>query len=579
MSGSFSVGGLISGVNTNQIIEQLMQLERQPITRIRQRISALEQQQAAIRDLRTLLTTLANRSRDFRLNSVFAQFRATSSDSTVLTADVSGVTPVSGSYTVNVTQLASATVAVSSAKLGASIDPDAALDSSGIATEVTGGTFTINGVEFAVDPATQSLNSILSAITGSAAGVDATYDSVSDKVILTNQTPGDTSMINIGGSGDDSNFLSAINVRGASQGALPDGTTQVVSTRNLGAVTPSRTLQDIPFANGAVTAGAFRINGVAIVVDPATDSLANIIGAINTSDAGVTASYDAATDTIRVVSKSMGSRTIAFGSSSDTSNFLSIVNLSSAVQTAGRDAEFAIDGGPTLVRSTNQVADVIGGVTLNLLSTGVSTVTVADDDDAAIEAVQSFLTELNDAISRIQDLTGRTGLLAGDSTIRMIQDYLRQVVFSPVSGISGDFQSLIDIGVNTGQSFDSSVISRFQLDEDRFREVLRTNRADVAALFSNTSETGVGDIVYSYLNDVTSLSGFLNQRARSNGLIDQQIQVHNNRIDRLEERIAMREARLRAQFTRMEQLAAAFQQQGSAISGLASTYVALSSLR
>ncbi len=575
MAGAVNASGMITGINWNQIIQQLMQVERQPVARIQQRIAGLQQQQTAIRDLRNLLTTVSNRARDFRTSNVFSQFAVASSETSVLTAAVSGESPVAGSYTVNVTQLASATVARSSSRLGAAIDPNVALNSSGLSTQITGGKFTINGVEFTIDPSTQSLNDILSDITSSSAGVDATYDSVNDKIILTNKTAGDTSRINLGASGDDSNFLTAVNLRGASQGALGDGTTQVVSTRNLGAVTPASKLQDVSFANGAVTAGVFRINGIAITVDPANQSLSDIISAINNSDAGVTATYDSLTDGIRVVSKEFGTRTISFGAASDTSNFLSVVNLTTATQTVGRDAEFSIDGGPTQTRSTNQVTDAIGGVTLNLLSTGTSTVTVSNDDEAVVTAVRNFLNEVNNAVNRIQELTRRNGVLEADYSIRSIQDYLRSTVFGAVSGAAGDYQSLVDVGINTGDAFDSSTISGFQLNEDEFREALRNNRSAVMFLFTNTGDTGVGDRIFSYLNDAVSLNGFLNQRARANGLIEQQIQGYNDRISRLEERIQMKEQRLRAQFSRMEQYAASFQQQGVSLSGLASSFATL----
>jgi flagellar capping protein FliD len=39
----------------------------------------------------------------------------------------------------------------------------------------------------------------------------------------------------------------------------------------------------------------------------------------------------------------------------------------------------------------------------------------------------------------------------------------------------------------------------------------------------------------------------------------------NDRIERIEDRLAQREARLRSQFTRLEQLSAGFQQQGQSL--------------
>ena len=122
MSGTFTAGGLITGLNTEEIISQLIQLERQPVLRMQSRISLLEQQRGAINQVRTQLQTLRNRAQDFRLNTVFGQFRATSSEESVLAATLTGANPISGTYTIQVLQLASATVARSSGVLGAAID-------------------------------------------------------------------------------------------------------------------------------------------------------------------------------------------------------------------------------------------------------------------------------------------------------------------------------------------------------------------------------------------------------------------------------------------------------------------------
>ncbi len=570
MAGAFTAGGLITGINTNQIIAQLVEIERQPILRVQAQIRQLEAQQTALRDLRTQLITLRNRAQDFQFSTIFDQFAASVSDEDVLTAEVTGSNPAVGAYSVNVTQLATATVATSSAVLGASINPNVPLDSSGISTQVTAGTFTINGVSFTIDPSTDSLTSILSQITASAAGVNATYNASTDKVEFTNQTPGDSRLINFGATGDTSNFLQAITVVGATQVDGGGGTTQVASTRHLGAVDPSDTLQTINFANGAVTSGTFRINGIAITVDPTTDTLQDVLERINNSDAGVTASYDATNDTIRVVSETLGTRTIGFGSGSDTSNFLSITNLTTATQTAGEDAQFTIDGGPTLTRNTNEVADAISGVTLRFLSTGTTTVTVASDNEAVIEGVQGFLDALNTSLGDIGTLIGPGGALEADTSLRIIEDFLRTKIFDTVSGITGDFSTLADVGITTGDAFDPEVLSQYTLDEDAFLEALRTDRDNLEALFSNSGDTGIGDQLFDYLDEVTSLTGFLNERARTGGMIDQRIEAYNDRIDRLEMRVTSFEQRLRAQFARMEQLASGFQQQGSALSGLAS---------
>lgn len=568
MGGAISFGGIISGLDTNAIITQLMQLERQPVIRLENRVAQFQQQQTSIRDFRTQLTTLRDRAQDFRLANVFSQYRSGSSEESVLTSQVGGENPVSGSYTINVQQLASATVARSGSSIGAPINPAATLASSGLSTDVVGGTFTINGVAFTVDPATQSLNDILNAINASGAGVTATYDAASDTVTMANVAAGDTGIINFGASGDDSNFLSAISVQGATQATNANGSTSVTSTRNVGAAVPGENLATVTFAAGTVTSGTFKVNGITISIDTATDSLADVVQRINDSDAGVMASYDTATDSIRVVSETLGSRTIRF--ESGTSNFLDITHLTTAAQEAGKDALFTVNGGAVQTRNSNQVSDAIGGITLNFLSQGTSTVTVGVDDDAIVEDVQAFLDEVNASLTAINDLVRQDGILENDFSIRVVGDYLRSAMFSMVAGGSGDYQTLLSIGISTGDTFDSAAVTQFELDEETFREALRNDSAAVRNLFTNEGKSGIGDTLLTYLDEVTGTSGYLNQRARSNGTIDQQVQALNERIERMEIRLEQREARMRAQFLRVEQMSASAQNQNSMLSRISS---------
>jgi flagellar hook-associated protein 2 len=566
MSGLISAGGLITGLDSNSIIQQLLALEQGPIIRAEQRIARLEQERNTVRDLRTQLLTLRNSVQDFRLNNIFNAFQSTSNEESVLTAQVSSSNPVSGSFDIDVTQLASATVANSSAVLGSPIDPNATLDSSGITTEIEAGTFSINGVQFTVDPATDSLNDIINDINGSAAGVTATYNAVDDTLTIANSTGGDTSLINFGADGDDSNFLDAVVLSDATQATV--GTvTSVTSTRNLGAIDATELLNANSFANGAVTAGSFSINGVSITVDPTNDSILDVIERINGSDARVSASYDTSTDSIRVVSDVLGSRNIRFGGVSDTSNFLNITNLDTAVQDAGNDAQFTVNSGPVQTRNTNEIGDAISGVTINLLATGQSTVTVSPDNEQAVENVTEFITAFNDGVSQIRNLIGPEGLLSGDSGIRSIEDFLRTNVFSQVPGV-GDFDSLLLVGISTGEDFNSTEGATLELDEEAFLEALVDDRQNVEDLFSNGDGTGIADRLFDYLDQVTKATGFLNDRSKANGTIDQQITGLEDRITSLEDRLLQKEDRLRRQFAQLEKLSAGFQNQSAALGAL-----------
>jgi flagellar hook-associated protein 2 len=566
MSGGFNVGGLISGLDTNTIVQQLMQLERQPILRLQSRISELEKQKESVSELRTQLLSLRNSLFDFRLGLDFNLFNTESTDDSIVTADTSGPNPVNGNFAIDVLQLASATVANSSARLGSPINPAAAFAVSGIAATVENGQFTINGTQFNFDFTTATLTDVINTINGAAIGVTASYDAVADEVVIENTAPGDTSLINFGGTGDTSNFLEVIGVTNALQSTNGSGSTTLSSVNHLGAVNPLSNLNIVNFAGGAVTAGNFYINGVAIIVDPTTESIEDVITNINNSDANVTASFDPNTDSIRVVAEDLGSRTIRF--QSGTSNFLDVTNLTAAIQTAGQDAQYTIDGGAIQFSNSNDVTTAVNDLTITLQSVGTASITVSNNLDTPIEKITEFIEGFNESVSKIEELVVQDGELENDYSIRSIQSFLINSVFTQIPGLSGTFESFLDIGISTGDAFDASAVFKIELDEDELRAALLENKDNVAELFANEAETGIADIIFTRLDEITDSFGFLNERSKSGGLIDDNIEGIENSISRMEERLVLREARLRRQFTAMEQFQASFQAQSASLASI-----------
>jgi hypothetical protein len=143
-----------------------------------------------------------------------------------------------------------------------SLDPSAAVGPTGIPAgfdrgeSVRDGSFTVNGVAINV-ATTDTVSAILQRITSSAAGVDAAYDPITDRVTLTARTPGAAGSVVLGG--DTSGLLSALK--------LDDGITVV--GRDPDAERPMSQLARF----AAVQAGTITVNGTGVAFDPATDSL------------------------------------------------------------------------------------------------------------------------------------------------------------------------------------------------------------------------------------------------------------------------------------------------------------------
>jgi len=104
MSGISTGTGLISGINTAQIIEQLLAIEARPKQRLQQRISNIEAQQTALLDINARLLNLKSTAGGLRTNRIFQGVLASSSNEEVATASAEKGTPP-GSYSFVVKQM------------------------------------------------------------------------------------------------------------------------------------------------------------------------------------------------------------------------------------------------------------------------------------------------------------------------------------------------------------------------------------------------------------------------------------------------------------------------------------------
>ncbi len=101
-----SIDGLITGLNTSQIISQLMQLERAPQARLQQRQTEAQKVETELREMRSDVQAIRNMAADLRLGSGWDQLKATSSDESVTVSAGSG--NVSGEISFVVQQTAAA---------------------------------------------------------------------------------------------------------------------------------------------------------------------------------------------------------------------------------------------------------------------------------------------------------------------------------------------------------------------------------------------------------------------------------------------------------------------------------------
>lgn len=180
---TFSVGGLMSGLDTTGIIRQLMDLERAPIDRMHMQKVLYQARVDAWGSVKTRLSGVTSKADALKSLASFDKFTKVSSSSEAVKAAISG-TPAPSSLSFTVDALATAHQAVSA---GSFSSGDAA---------VGAGTFTISAGGQSYDFATTSettLSQLAKQINDSGAGVGATVvspDGTNHRLILTAKKTG-----------------------------------------------------------------------------------------------------------------------------------------------------------------------------------------------------------------------------------------------------------------------------------------------------------------------------------------------------------------------------------------------------
>jgi flagellar hook-associated protein 2 len=83
---SIQFGGVVSGLNTQSIIDALVAAEKQPLTVLQDKEAALTSQKAAYGQLGSAMDDLIAKIKNFTVTSAGASRSATSTDNSILTA-------------------------------------------------------------------------------------------------------------------------------------------------------------------------------------------------------------------------------------------------------------------------------------------------------------------------------------------------------------------------------------------------------------------------------------------------------------------------------------------------------------
>jgi flagellar hook-associated protein 2 len=433
---SIQFGGVVSGLNTQSIIDALVAVEKQPLVALQNQEADLTAKQSSYARIGTAMDDLIAKIKAFTVTNAGSSRAATSTNSSVLTATATTNAAVA-SYQISVDRLATATRGASTSSIGAAItgavDTSLTLNKANLAAPITAGNMavTVDGttVQVAIgDPATATLQNVLDSLSSALQTQLQTTDGAST---VSASIVGGKLQLSIGGNtvahdvsfgdvADTSNAATALGLN--TQGFTGVQNATVNATAYLDQTLGSLNLP------GGVTAGQISavIDGTLVhctIGDPATTTMDQIMAGFGKAitDQLVAGGVNKGADASAVMTASIvGNRfqlamtggalthSISFGAASDTSNALGILGI--ANNTVTNASNPTITGVANLgVARTLGAMDGAGLTGLASTTTGVMTINgAAINYDTTVDSLSTIITRINNSTAGVTASIDRT---------------------------------------------------------------------------------------------------------------------------------------------------------------------------
>jgi len=270
-----SAPGVGSGLDVNSIVDQLMEVERQPLNRLESSRRDLEVRLSAFGQLKSALTTFQSALSDLKTLDAFEVYKAVSADETAFTATADS----SAAIAFNDIQVVSLAEVHKMGSLAIADTDSTALGGAG--DQVT---LTVNGNAFTVDGGGMTLSQLRDAINDAPdnTGVSATIiseNSGSHRLVLTSSETGNDNAINLSFTGSLGTDLGLSDINDPTQldaELVVDGLYTITRSSN----TISDAISGITLNLLAETAGSVQLS-VSRDTESVTESVQAFVDAFN----------------------------------------------------------------------------------------------------------------------------------------------------------------------------------------------------------------------------------------------------------------------------------------------------------
>lgn len=516
-SSAMQVGGLVSGLDTNAIIDGLTNIEQTRVNRVEAKRELIQKQREAFNELATRVYALSKQAEALSKSNQFNLFKASSNDEDIATVSA-GENGSAGSFEIVAQQLA--TTQKASSRSFSAVN---------VSLNLTG-TFEVSRSREAIknDPtkkttsidikATDALKDIVNKINSAeGAGVKASILSLSsgeNRLVLTGLDQGSDGFYLKETAGDALSNPAGLGILNATQSVR----TEFSMLKTVGGPAEGTTLFKDLFAsiggnkmdagdritiaganaNGTVTSTDFVINPATSTVDQFLNQIRTTFGAntevkLNQSGEIVLSNIGPGTGTMSMnltfVDQGAAS-SMQLGGTKAQNSFSNLIN-------EGTKAFYLLDGMAVSAQSNTDSNTVVGtNIELKKADPTKTIKLGLDIDKAGIKAkIQTFVDEYNSVMNFIKEQTKvevkdkgeedkqsstSKGPLANEASVRRLKSQLQSLVTSPVKELDGKTQytSLARVGITTNRS-----TGTLEIDDTILDKAMNTDLDGVKSLF------------------------------------------------------------------------------------------------
>jgi flagellar hook-associated protein 2 len=260
-------------------------------------------------------------------------------------------------------------------------------------------------------------------------------------------------------------------------------------------------------------------------------------------------------------------------------------NLGTQTLVTAQDAAVFVGNSNTtqpllITSSSNQISNVIKGVTLNLtgVSTGAVQLNVTQDTSGITTALTNFVTTFNTLTTQVTNesqfntTTNQAGLLLGDPVAQQVTSTIYNVL-NTIVPTAGNYKGLASIGITVGSG------GQLAFDQNVFNEAIATNPQAVQNLFNasssttdpvtqkvTTTNTGVAYAIDNAINQlVAPVSGIVTSAETE---LTNESQGFQDQVTQLNALLAQKQAQLQEEFNNMESVLANLKSQSASIGSI-----------